>query len=193
MKAQLKALAVALGALLLADSSASAGEAAQEMTGSQNGRPDFATVGAKIYQFDPVEGARYFYNVYVSVRVECSGSPSSCSTGNQPRTPSPPEPEVAKAQDLARSVKITFLDGGNLSATADYDQIKTLPGVNSLGIFTFTYHFEITPMVHYLSALTAWDLVPSAGASGPMAVAIQTMLVNESAKPGVDVRGRSAN
>jgi VCBS repeat-containing protein len=119
--------------------------------------------------FDPDIAASFFDNSYLldSVTVSCVGAPVFCDVGNQPDSPVNPSPDTTALLNFVLDNADTFFNGGALSGTS-YTQSVTLPGINSLGLFTFTYTYEITPNVPSVPAATAWEpAIDDGGFAGP--------------------------
>ncbi|MBI4299483.1 MAG: hypothetical protein HY666_06960 [Chloroflexi bacterium] len=114
----------------------------------------------KMYQFNIADttlvdangvalpAAAYFTNTLTSgPTVTCSGSSSSCSSTNQPSTPTAPIPDDRKVtgpNGTCKQQQCTFLDGGTLTGS-DYKQYIIVKGKNGNGSWTFTWTYMVAP------------------------------------------------
>lgn len=130
---------------------------------------------------EPGTAMGYYTNTLISGPVvSCTNggkNDANCAAGNQPTTPTAPDPYAdtpqkgtLKLQQQAQRDNCTFFSGGTLTGTT-FEQSVPVPGTNGNGNWKFTWTYEIAPNADYdvdpatpgvqVAAFTAWTSTQS--------------------------------
>jgi hypothetical protein len=146
-----------------------AGEA-QSIGVNLTGGGNYLIAQTKTYQFDPVTAAGFYTNAPTSgPAIACSNQTRGTCDSNQPPTPPAPNPDPGKLAQQAIYDECQFAIGGFLG-TLRYAQ-RTLDFATRLDdptlpvdAYRFTWIYTVAPASSSpVPALTAWDLVSTAG------------------------------
>jgi hypothetical protein len=159
---------------------------AQSAMFSNGASGTFFINGTEVWEYDRDVAATYFSNTLVSGPViTCSGNATNCGAGNQPATPTAPDPDQQKLVPFVSSNSCNFWDGSALALNPlpqdnQYKQSETIKGVNGNGNWKFEWTYEIGfadpdtsdsyPAGGPFPAMTAWELQSSDTASAEVGV-----------------------
>lgn len=186
MKLLLIFVSAAIAMFLSAPARAASTQTAQSVMIDIAGPLDFIVVGTETWAYNKTTAETYFTNTLASGPViTCTGGGLggvNCAAGNQPPTPSAPDPNPIKLNPVIGQNKCTFWNGGTLVVSApqaSYTQSVTVNGVNGKGNWKFGWTYNIAVgATNPVDAHTAWDLVSSTG--GPVSVFINATIAGQS-------------
>jgi hypothetical protein len=172
--------------LVIGGTASAATATAQSAMFDNEASGNFVITGDSVYSYNKDTAATYFTNAWNGVvpTPTCTGGGSggvNCSSGNQPATPSAPDPDANKLNGHIGCNSCNFWDGSALSlscavGTTPYTQDVTLSGLNTKGNwkYTFTYNIGFSAAGDAYNsapvALTAWDLQSSSTTNADVTV-----------------------